>query len=62
MSKYRVIFDVRNPQDTGGTVIYKDVDVSSESIAIELAQNKALSSYPSYKNYTFRAKQVKLLK
>lgn len=62
MSKYQVTFDIPNPQDTGGTVIYKDVEASSESIAIELAKNKALSSYPSYKNYTFRAKQVKLLK
>ncbi len=58
MATYRVTFDVRNPTNSGGTVLTTTVEADSDFMAAKVAEGKLRSQYRSYDKYRFSAKKI----
>ena len=58
MATYRVTFDVRNPRNSGGTVLNTTVEADSDFMASKIAEGKLRSQHRSYSNYSFVAKKI----
>lgn len=58
MAKYTVTFNAKNPKQNSAVQLTQTVEAESETVAIELAKNKAMKHSPLHKNYLFTVKNI----